>query len=522
MGVVYKARQISMARMVALKVLAPHVATDPELIARFMREAKASGDFQHPNLVRGLACGEDDGRYFFAMDLVDGEDAAKILSRLKQLAVGDAVKIAIDVAKALEHAALHDVVHRDIKPSNIIVSRAGVVKLTDLGIAKTTSEANDLTRTGAMLGTPTYMPPEQLLETKDVDVRADIYALGVTLYLLLAGCKPFRGTERALLEQKRIGSYEPAGRYNPNVPKALDQLLRKMMAPLPADRFQNATELIAALEATGLANQHLSFVVHEAQRGRPARRRTWRVAFGALAVSATLAGIFLVVRSIPGPPDVGASVARTEIDRILTRASGLVANADFDGLREVLTDGAARYPGAASLRQALAELDRGTLVLFQYQSPSTTSRVLPLWEAGGMALTSQDNYRFAVVSGRSCFFYAFQRDAQNQVVRLFPNEELSRETNPLSAGEIRWLPAADASGPAWLFLDATVGTERVYFVAVTKALRDPVEVSEVLTSPETTELPDRLERLIAADGSPAEPCFAAGMLQVFTFDHRAK
>lgn len=261
MGTVFKARQLSMDRDVALKVLSKQLAKDKDFVDRFYREARASAKLDHPNIVRGIAVGEEKGFHYFAMEFIDGETCEKILQEQGTFKVPDAVKIALDIAHALEHAHSKGMVHRDIKPENILLTRDGTVKLADLGLAKETDENNAITQTGHGFGTPYYMPPEQARNAKNVDNRSDIYALGATLYNLLTGKFPFTGeTAIEILTAKEEGQHSPARRHSPDIPELLDLVIDKMMARDPKSRYQTASELITALEKTGCAGDRLSWI----------------------------------------------------------------------------------------------------------------------------------------------------------------------------------------------------------------------------------------------------------------------
>jgi eukaryotic-like serine/threonine-protein kinase len=263
MGAVYKAVHSVMAKkVVAMKVLAPNLANNPDFVARFEREAKSAGALDHPNVVAGVDYGHTStGAPFFAMEFVDGYSAKDLLEKHGKLKVADAVRIVRDVAQALDHAAACKLIHRDIKPDNIMVTkRDGVVKLADLGLAKQMDDENSMTQTGSGFGTPYYMPPEQARNAKYVDPRSDIYALGATLYHLLTGKVPFTGdTAMEVLIAKEKGTYSKPSALNGDVPSQVNLLVDKMMAKDPAHRFQSAGELLQQIDNLGLHASRLSF-----------------------------------------------------------------------------------------------------------------------------------------------------------------------------------------------------------------------------------------------------------------------
>jgi serine/threonine-protein kinase len=193
-----------------------------------------------------------------------------VLEKNGRLAVGDAVHIALDVARALEHAHSRNIVHRDIKPDNILITRSGVAKLSDLGLAKRTDEASHLTGTRQGFGTPWYMPYEQAINAKMADARSDIYALGATLYHLVTGELPFPGANHLeVMDKKSQGDFPAASSANAAVPPMLDLILQRMMARQPDDRYQTASELIVDLERSRLANPVLSFADPDLARQDP-------------------------------------------------------------------------------------------------------------------------------------------------------------------------------------------------------------------------------------------------------------
>jgi serine/threonine-protein kinase len=272
MGAVYLAYHEGLDRQVAIKVLNDEMVSNQAHIDRFYREAKSGALLNHPNIVRSLNIGQDraTGKHYLILEFVDGPSARQLLDRGKRLAVGDAVHIALDIARALEHVHSRNVVHRDIKPDNILTTRSGVAKLADLGLAKRTDEASHLTATRQGFGTTHYMPYEQAINARKADGRSDIYALGATLYHLLTGEVPFGGENHLeVVEKKSRGYFTPASVLNDRVPQVLDDILAKMMARDPRNRYQTASELIVDLERSRLCAQIPSFADPESARNDP-------------------------------------------------------------------------------------------------------------------------------------------------------------------------------------------------------------------------------------------------------------
>jgi serine/threonine protein kinase len=272
MGEVYLGFSERLNQQVAVKLLADGLSSNQTYVDRFYREAKSGALLNHPNIVRTLNVGRDQatGRHYLVLEYVDGFSAHALLDRQGKLAVGDAVHVALDVARALEHAHSRNVVHRDIKPDNILLSRSGVAKLVDFGLAKRTDETSHLTATRQGFGTTPYMPYEQAINAKYADGRSDIYALGATLYHLLTGVVPFPGDNHVeVVESKNRGEFEQAAALNPDVPAELDRILTRMMARDPRQRYQTASELIVELERAGLSAPVPSFADPERARQDP-------------------------------------------------------------------------------------------------------------------------------------------------------------------------------------------------------------------------------------------------------------
>ncbi len=263
MGKVWLAYQEGEARQVAIKILPSTMAGNQASLDRFYREAKNGALLNHPNIVRNIAINTDraTGHYYLVLEYVDGPSAQALLERFGKLPVGDAVHIVLDIARGLEHAHSRNIVHRDIKPANILITPSGVAKLADLVLAKRTDETSHLTAARQSFGTPYYMPYEQAMNAKNADGRCDIYALGATLYHLLTGEVPFPGMNHLeIVDKKKLGVFTPAGSLCAAVPSLLDDILEKMLAREPRERYQTASELIVDLERSNLAAQVPSFV----------------------------------------------------------------------------------------------------------------------------------------------------------------------------------------------------------------------------------------------------------------------
>jgi eukaryotic-like serine/threonine-protein kinase len=248
MSRVYRARDLQLQRIVALKVLAAPLSTDSEYLQRFEREARIAAQLHHPHIVTVYDIGSDDHQHFIAMEYIAGRSVAALLQRHGALAPALVLTIVTAVAAALDTAHRAGAVHRDIKPHNILIDRHGRVILTDFGIAQTTENDSRLTRTGVFMGTPEYLSPEQA-EARRVDGRSDLYGLAVVAYEMLSGRVPFQGATTQLLVAHVQTPPPPLTAVAPQLPAALDAVLARGMAKRPEDRFQSGAELAAALTA---------------------------------------------------------------------------------------------------------------------------------------------------------------------------------------------------------------------------------------------------------------------------------
>ena len=253
MGQVFLAEQVKMRRLCALKVMRPALATDPRAARRFGAEAENASRISHPNVATIYDVGETkEGLAYLAMEFVDGETLSTILHRERRLAPARAVALARQVAEGLGAAHESGIVHRDLKPDNVMIVRgkdgSERVKVVDFGIAKSMAdERSQLTRTGHVVGTPAYMSPEQLCGQK-LDGRTDLYSLGCILFEMLTGCVTFAGPSGEVDLHRRLTEPAPRARLvYPDIPRGLDALLTKVLAPDPDERYQTAAELCAAL-----------------------------------------------------------------------------------------------------------------------------------------------------------------------------------------------------------------------------------------------------------------------------------
>jgi len=251
MAIVYKAKQLSLNRTVAIKVLPKRFSENAEYVERFYKEGQAAAKLNHNNIVQAFDVGEAGGYHYFVMEYVEGKTLYEDLAAGKVFDEDEALDIIIQVARALNHAHSCGLIHRDVKPKNIMINTAGVVKLADMGLARETTDIQAAqTEAGKAYGTPYYIAPEQIRGKIDIDGRADIYGLGATLYHAVTGRVPFMADDPSEVMRKHLREQLiPPDHINTSLSAGISEVIEVMMAKRKEDRYSNVEELLADLEA---------------------------------------------------------------------------------------------------------------------------------------------------------------------------------------------------------------------------------------------------------------------------------
>ncbi|MBI4612802.1 MAG: serine/threonine protein kinase [Planctomycetes bacterium] len=275
MGVVYRAKDLKLGRTVAIKVLARAFSSDEKQVGRFKREGKAAARLNHPNVATIHNIDDLEGLHYIIMEFLEGRNLEAVVESDGPLDPREAARFVARVAEALHVAHQAKVVHRDIKPANLFLTNAGEIKITDFGLARDYGADDGLTRTGQIVGTPHFMSPEQG-EGKQVDARSDIYSLGCSFYFLLTGKKPFEGDSPiavmvAHIREQPVLPHE----INPKVPPAMSQVVLKMMAKTPEERYPTMAEVVRILgrmeESNAAEPEQAKKCAPEPVRPEPAR-----------------------------------------------------------------------------------------------------------------------------------------------------------------------------------------------------------------------------------------------------------
>ncbi len=251
MAVVFKAKQLSLDRIVAIKVLPKRLSENPEFVERFYREGRAAARLNHANIVQAFDVGESGGYHYFVMEYIDGKTVYDLIGDAKPMGEKEAIRIIIQCAKALQHAHEQGLIHRDVKPKNLMLTKAGDVKLADMGLAREVGDfATATAEAGRAYGTPYYISPEQIRGEISIDARADIYGLGATFYHMVTGRVPFDGTTPSAVMHKHLKEpLIPPDHLNKSLSAGVGEIIEVMMAKGADDRYPSTAELVADLEA---------------------------------------------------------------------------------------------------------------------------------------------------------------------------------------------------------------------------------------------------------------------------------
>lgn len=359
MAAVIRARDTQLDRLVALKILPPEMAHEPENVQRFQHEARSAAKLDHANIARVFYCGEDQGLHFIAFEFVEGMNLRNLLEKRGKLDVHEAVRYIVQIASGLEHAATRGVVHRDVKPSNIIITPTGQAKLVDMGLARNLERhgERDLTHSGMTLGTFDYISPEQALEPREADARSDIYSLGCTLYHMLTGQPPVpEGTPAKKLDHHQHHKPIDPRQLNPELSKEIVQVLDKMMAKDPKQRYQRPIHvvhhLMKAAQLSGGSDglPEVLFYSDAPAASEPRSRPVLYVTLALLALVVLIIGLsFFPDQNPRGPSHVSPPGGESPpAPKELTKGNGKEPVHPAEGLPKVIND-------AAELKRVLAD-----------------------------------------------------------------------------------------------------------------------------------------------------------------------
>src|SRR5262245_33674610 len=322
MGTVFKARHKKLGRIVALKVLRPSLARDARFVDRLRREARIVAALNHPHIVTGYDLGEEGGYHYFVMEFVEGKALSALLAEWGIFAEDQVLKVATQVAAALDHAFQRNVIHRDVKPGNILIDETGSVKLTDMGLAKGPADLT-LTRDGATVGTPQYISPEQARNPQDVDVRSDLYSLGATLYHMATGQPPFKGDSMAEVITQVLHEVPIAPRViNPALSEGMALVIRKLLAKNLRLRYQTPRELLDDLERVRNEQRPQVDESRLSAGETDTQPSALKWSLGVVVGAALLAGgVWLGTQLVTGPlhgdpPDAWLGALRQELDTL--------------------------------------------------------------------------------------------------------------------------------------------------------------------------------------------------------------
>jgi serine/threonine protein kinase len=344
MAAVYKAYQPAMERHVAIKVLPRHMTSSAEFVNRFRREARLVAQLQHPHILPVFDYGEQDGYPYIVMPFVVSGTLADVL-RSRPLSLSEASRTTTQVGDALGYAHARGIIHRDIKPSNVLIDERGNCLLTDFGLARMAEAGEQLTTSGAIMGTPAYMSPEQGMGAT-IDARSDIYSLGIVLYEMVTGRVPYIAETPVAVVYKHIQDpLPPVHKFNPGLPESIELVLLKALAKDPQDRYQTAEDFVHAIQ-TAIPDTSLdstlpppiNTVMRESnppQPAQPSKKRILPTAILAAIVVLALGMLWLGGRFISQKPPIQPSPTDPGVTSSIPAAMDLVSNHPLEYLNDV-------------------------------------------------------------------------------------------------------------------------------------------------------------------------------------------
>jgi len=430
MGAVYKARQVRLDKIVALKLLSKQRTGDQNAVTRFEREMRAVGRLSHVNIVQALDARDIEGTTVLVMEYVEGMDLGQAVQYLGALRIADACELVRQAAEGLQCAHENNLVHRDIKPSNLMVTGRGLVKILDLGLARLGTEqpsGSELTSAGSAMGTADYMSPEQVANAHSVDIRADIYSLGCTLFKLLTGRAPFSGPQYATHVEKLVGhlkaSPPPVRLLRTDVPAELAAVIERMMAKDPAERPATAAEAAAAL-APFAAGADLTRLLAEAQS----------MATGDPAAAAAAPGTapFIPASSVRSPPGRACfspmPQRKSRVRPALLAAAlltalggaglllGIVLRGGNANRQETVAESQDDAPAAGGAKDAL----RGMIDVLIWSPGDDERHGLALRHRAALPLRANDQIRVKAELNRPAYVYLLWIDTQGVTSPVYP------------------------------------------------------------------------------------------------------
>ncbi len=486
MGIVYKARQSGLDRVVALKVMVAGEHGTIETLERFRREAKAAAKLDHPHIVPIYDVGQDGPTHFFTMRFVEGESLAR-LARRHDLSPRRALEIAGKIARALDYAHAQGIVHRDVKPSNVLVDRAGEPHLADFGLAKDVS-SGALTLPGAFLGTVQYAAPEQIEgDPARVGPLSDVYSLGATLYEAIAGWPPFSGASTFEIVGKVMHDDPPPLRkLRPELQVELEAICQKAMEKEPGRRYASAAAMAADIDRC-LAGEPIEAQPSTAwsRRWRWARRRQG-------AVVATVTAAIVVIGALAGLSWQSARRAR-QAERDATDAARARREAAHDAARRSWHDAALR--SAAEAEQLLAKAERVSAVLAKWRrlAPALAKMQAVVYDSG-----ARHPDLTAPLDEVDAFVAETPRDASSQAAALALSGWAWRLAGEASKADALWTQAraADADVPYADLLEAlSLFAEYVEAQPMPMVYAGPGSITFALVPPETKEMAEDRARI---------------------------